>query len=49
MTDEEQIKDAVDEIVDEVETPVEKWAKALGLDEAEIADRVANEIKARFA
>lgn len=48
MTDEQQeIIEAVDRIVDELEPILIREAEALGIEEKVLADRVANELKAR--
>jgi hypothetical protein len=47
MADEQEILEAVDRIVDEIEQPLIREAEALGIEEKVLADRVANELKAR--
>lgn len=46
MSDQE-ISEAIDRIVDTIEDALARTADELGLDENEVADRVANELKAR--
>lgn len=47
MDDEDRIAEEIDNIVDEFTSLIERKADQLGLGQKEIADRVANELKAR--
>ncbi|HWI69266.1 MAG TPA: hypothetical protein VNS88_12965 [Nitrospiraceae bacterium] len=47
MNEEDDIAEAVDSIVDDVDVDIEREADKLGISSSELADRVANEIKAR--
>lgn len=48
MGDEDEIVEAVDNLVEGLEGSAASEAKRLGLDSDELLDRVANEIKARL-
>lgn len=43
----DEIEEAVDNLVEELEGSAEREAKRLGIEGSEMLDRIANEIKAR--
>jgi hypothetical protein len=48
VSDEDAVSAAIDKLADTIEEDVEETATNLGLSVAEVSDRLATEVKARF-